>query len=350
MSRPGAEIRNSARGTAAAIFGCRGTALAADEAAFFRDADPFGFILFARNVETPDQVRSLVADLRGAVGRADAPVLIDQEGGRVCRLKPPFWRAAPAAAALARARDPETAVYLNARLIGRELSDLGITVDCAPVLDLSLPETHGVIGERAYAADPAAVAALGRQVCRGLRDEGVHPVIKHIPGHGRARADSHLELPRVSASWDDLVRADFAPFAALADEDWAMTAHIVFAVLDAEAPVTLSEAAVSRAIRGAIGFSGLLMSDDLSMKALSGGFADRAKRALAAGCDMVLHCNGDMGEMAAVMAGTKPLSPRAWARFRTAEARRLAAPAAAPDIGPAAIAERCLAALLGGKK
>ncbi len=320
-------------GISAALYGCRGLTLTAEERAFFSQEKPFGFILFARNIDNPDQVRALIADLRSTVGRGDAPVLVDQEGGRVQRLRPPHWRAAPAAAALAAlGARAEEAVALNARLIGRELADLGFSVDCAPVLDVARSETHEVIGDRAYSGDPAAVAALGAAVCRGLRAEGVHPVIKHIPGHGRAKADSHLELPRVDAAAEDLRRLDFAPFRVLADEDWAMTAHIVYDAFDPYAPATCSRRVIEGVVRGEIGFSGLLMSDDLSMKALDGSFADRARAALDAGCDMVLHCNGEMAEMRAVAEGLGALSGAAWARFRAAEARRVAAKAAAEPL------------------
>lgn len=345
MSSPSADPKPDA---AAALFGCRGLSLSAEERAFFAAIRPFGFILFARNVESPAQVRALVAELRACVGRADAPVLIDQEGGRVQRLRPPHWRAAPAAAAIAALGDRAGhAAWLNARLIGRELAELGITVDCAPVLDVSRPETHAVIGDRAYSGDPARVAMFGRAVCDGLRAEGVHPVIKHIPGHGRAKADSHLELPRVSASYEELDALDFAPFKALADEDWAMTAHIVYDAVDPEAPATCSRAMVQGVIRDAIGFTGLLMSDDLSMKALDGDFGDRTRAALEAGCDMVLHCNGEMAEMRAVAAELPPLSAAARARFAAAEARRLAARKAAEPIETADLLARFAALMTG---
>jgi len=321
----------------AAIYGCQGLTLLAEEDAFFRQTQPFGFILFARNIETPDQIRKLVQDLRATVGRNDAPVLIDQEGGRVQRLRPPLWRQAPSALTLARlgGDKAEQAVELNARLIARELADLGITVDCAPVADVAFPETHDVIGDRAYSADPKIVGSLCKAVCRGLRAEGVHPVIKHIPGHGRAICDSHLELPRVEASANALEAIDFKPFSALADEDWAMTAHIVYAAFDDKAPATFSEHMIANIIRKDIGFSGLLMSDDLSMKALDGDFTQRAERALAAGCDMVLHCNGDMVEMQAVAKGVSALSKQAWQRFVCAENRRLNAAKMAPQVGTA---------------
>ncbi len=347
MSSLGADAKSTVAGKPAAVlFGCRGLALSAEEAAFFSDINPFGFIIFARNIDNPDQVRALVSALRDCVGR-DAPVLIDQEGGRVQRLRPPHWRQAPAAAEIA-AIGPKAgeAAYLNARLIGRELADLGISVDCAPVLDVARGETHAVIGDRAYSGDPATVAMFGRAVCDGLRAEGVHPVIKHIPGHGRARADSHLELPRVTASYEDLNALDFAPFKALNGEDWAMTAHIVYDEIDPEAPATCSRAMIEGVIRDEIGFSGLLMSDDLSMKALTGGFDDRARAALEAGCDMVLHCNGDMVEMSNVAKGLKEISDMALQRFAAAEARRRTARAEAEPIATADLRAR-FQALMG---
>lgn len=293
----------------------------------FAAADPLGFILFARNCESPAQLSSLVAALRDAVGRADAPVLIDQEGGRVARLGPPHWRKPPAAArfgalagqGLALAR---RAVWLNARLIAAELSSLGITVDCAPVLDLALPETHAVIGDRAFGGDPALVAALGRAFCEGLLAGGVLPVIKHIPGHGRARADSHLELPEVSAPRATLRDTDWRPFEALADQPWAMTAHLRYSALDARAPATTSAKLIAEVIRGEIGFDGVLVSDDLGMQALAGDLADRAEAALAAGCDLVLHCSGVMAEMERLTAAVPPLTDPAAARVDRGEVRR----------------------------
>ncbi len=226
----------------AVIFGCAGPSLSPDERAFFRDADPVGFILFKRNCESPAQVRVLVRELRATVGRAEAPVLIDQEGGRVARLQPPQWRAYPAPATLGvfggkRARE---AVRLVARLIADDLADLGITVDCLPVLDVPQPGADPVIGDRAYSADPAEVARLGRAACEGLIEGGVLPVVKHIPGHGRAQVDTQHALPRVTATWAELEAADFPPFRALADMPWAMTAHIVYTAIDADAPATLS--------------------------------------------------------------------------------------------------------------
>lgn len=303
----------------AVIFGCGGPTLAGEERRFFAAADPWGFILFARNVEAPDQLRHLTASLRDAVGR-DAAILIDQEGGRVARLRGPDWREwAPALDECARLPDRAArvrAMHLRYRLIAGELAAVGIDVNCAPVLDLVEPATHAVIRDRCYGAGPDEVAAVGRAVADGLLAGGVLPVMKHVPGQGRAGLDSHMALPRVEADAAAL-RADFAPFRALADLPMAMTAHVVYAALDPEAPATQSARMVGL-IRGEIGFGGLLMTDDLSMKALSGGVAERAAKALAAGCDMVLHCNGDPGEMAAVAEAAPVLAGPAQARAAAA--------------------------------
>ncbi len=308
----------------AAVFGCSGPVLTAAERRFFRDADPLGFILFARNCEAPDQVRALVGALRDCVGRADAPVLIDQEGGRVARLRPPNWRAAPAPARfvdLAR-RHPEAAAEaarLNARLIAAELHALGITVDCLPVLDVPQPGADPVIGDRAAGDTPDRAAALGRAACEGLLDGGVLPVIKHLPGHGRAAVDSHVALPVVDAPRADLEAVDCAPFRALAHMPWGMTAHVVYRAVDPEAPATTSAAVIGDLIRGVIGFDGLLVTDDVCMGALGGGFRERAEAALAAGCDVVLHCSGDAAEMAAVAEGTGALTDAARRRLARGE-------------------------------
>ncbi len=315
----------------ACILGCAGPVLTAEEAAFFSDVQPWGFILFGRNVATPDQVRTLVADLRACVGRPEAPVLIDQEGGRVARLGPPHWPRFPAGRAygdLDRIAPGEGVrlASLGGRLIAHELAALGVNVDCAPVLDTPSPGAHDIIGDRAYADAPAAVAELGRAFAQGLLAGGVLPVVKHIPGHGRAAADSHLELPVVAAGLADLAARDFAPFKALADLPMAMTAHVVYAAVDPLEPATTSRAVIDTVIRGTIGFDGLLISDDLSMRALGGDFAARARRALDAGCDIVLHCNGAMDEMTAVVAGARPLAGRA-ARRAAAALARLAPPA-----------------------
>ena len=312
--------------TLAAIFGCSGPILDADETAFFREVQPWGFILFGRNCKSPDQVRKLVDDLRATVGRADAPVLIDQEGGRVARLGPPNWRRYPAGRAYGQvaANDPLTRreiTRLGARLMAHDLAGLGINVDCLPVLDVPCPEGHEVIGDRAYGDKPDEIAVLGRAAAEGLIAGGVLPVIKHIPGHGRAKSDSHIELPVVDAELHALQSRDFAPFRGLSDMPMAMTAHVLYSALDAQRPATTSRKIVQSIIRKSIGFDGLLMSDDLSMKALGGDLSDRARDSLAAGCDVVLHCNGGMDEMRAVVRGTKALAGRAARRAAAALAR-----------------------------
>ncbi|MCX7584843.1 beta-N-acetylhexosaminidase [Phenylobacterium sp. 58.2.17] len=312
--------------TRAAILGCSGLSLSREEEAFFRDVQPWGFILFARNVEAPDQVRLLVDQLRATVDRPDAPVLIDQEGGRVQRLGPPHWRRYPPGRAYGElaSNDPllrREITRLGARLLAHDLAALGINVDCVPVLDVPVAGAHDVIGDRAYAKTPDGVALLGRAACEGLIAGGVLPVIKHIPGHGRAMADSHHDLPVVETAYDELDAWDFAPFKMLSDMPMAMTAHVVYSAVDAKRPATTSKKAMRGVIRGAIGFDGLVMSDDLSMKALGGEFADRARHSLAAGCDVVLHCNGDMAEMKAVLDGTKALSGQALRRAKAALGR-----------------------------
>ena len=300
----------------AAVFGCSGLTLADDERAFFSETDPYGFILFARNVESPDQVRALVNDLRACVGRS-APVLIDQEGGRVQRLRPPHWRSAPPMQqfGLLFEKNPDyaaKALRMNMQAIGLELHDLGIDVDCAPVLDVLVPGAHDVIGNRAISQDSEIVCQLAAAACEGLRDAGVVPVIKHLPGHGRAEADSHEALPIVDVGSGAMDRHDFKPFKAVAGLPVAgMTAHVVYSAVDADNPATLSSKLIADVIRGCIGFSGLLLSDDLGMKALSGSFSDRAARCLVAGCDIALHCSGNLNEMQAVAAGSAPLSEHA---------------------------------------
>ena len=315
---------SSSREPRAVIFGAGGTALTDDEKKFFRSADPLGFILFARNCENPAQVKKLVAELREAVRREDAPVLIDQEGGRVARLKPPHWPAYPPASAVAALNNPAEAAFLGARLMADDLSALGITVDCAPVLDLPVPGSDPIIGDRAYGTNPENVAALGRAVCDGLLAGGVLPVIKHIPGHGRAGVDSHLALPVVSTPRAELEAVDFAPFRALHHMPWAMTAHIVYSAIDAEHPATLSPRLISETIRASIGFGGVLISDDLSMKALPGSLPGRAKGAWEAGCDVVLHCNGELKEMTGIARAVGPLSAVCRQRLDAGEKRRLA--------------------------
>ena len=311
----------------AAILGCSGLELSAEEQAFFRRADPWGFILFGRNVTGgPEQVRRLTAALRETVGRSDAPVLIDQEGGRVQRLGPPHWRRFPPGRAYGdlATNDPlfrREVTRLGARLLAHDLASLGINVDCLPVLDVADPRGNDVIGDRAYGDGPDEVAVLGRAAAEGLIAGGVLPVIKHIPGHGRARADSHKALPVVDAPRAALEARDFAPFKALSDMPMAMSAHVIYAAVDARSPATTSRRVMRDVVRGAIGFEGLVMTDDLSMHALSGGFAERAASARAAGCDVVLHCNGDMAEMEAVVEGAGRLTGKAAARANAALAR-----------------------------
>lgn len=327
-------------GPSATILGCEGPRLGAPEAGFFRDADPWGFILFARNVEAPDQLRRLTDDLRAAVGR-DAPVLIDQEGGRVQRLRAPHWRdwLAPLDQ-VARSRPGMAArgLWLRYRLIAEELRAVGIDVDCAPVADIAGPDTHPFLRNRCFGTDAATVTAAVRAAAEGLLAGGVLPVLKHLPGHGRAVVDSHHHLPRVAAPLADLEATDFAPFRALGDLPVAMTGHIVLEAVDPERPATAS-AAVIALIRERIGFGGLLLSDDLSMQALSGPIGARAGAATRAGCDLALHCNGDRAEAEAVV--------RASGRLSAAAARRAAAALARRDAArPEAIDSAALAAEL----
>src|ERR1700761_7407891 len=330
-----------------AIYGCAGTQLSAAERDFFRGTRPWGFILFGRNIDSPAQVRALVDELRATVGDAQAPILIDQEGGRVARLKPPQWPARPPAARFGAlyAGNPESAreaTYLNARLIAHDLAGLGINVDCLPVLDVPAPGGHDIIGDRAFAAAPPTVIDLGRAQMGGLMEGGVLPVMKHIPGHGRAGADSHLALPRVEAEAEELSASDFVTFRSLSQCPIAMTAHVVYESIDPQRPATTSPKVIRDVIRGEIGFDGLLMSDDLSMKALDGPLSVRAKQAQFAGCDLVLHCNGDMDEMQDVASEVTELNGRALKRSEQALAH-LVAPG---GFDPAA-AEARLASLLG---
>jgi len=315
----------------ACILGCAGPVLTKAERAFFADVRPWGFILFARNIETPEQVRALTASLRESVGRRDAPILVDQEGGRVQRLKPPHWPAYPPGRAYGEL--PAADLFgrreiarLGGRLIAHDLTAVGIDVDCLPVLDVPAPDADAVIGDRAYADTPDEVAALGRALAEGLIAGGVLPVVKHVPGHGRARDDSHQALPMVEAGADELAARDFAPFRALSDMPMAMTAHVVYAAFDPRRPATTSRAVIRNVVRGAIGFGGLLISDDLSMRALSGDLRERAEAARRAGCDVVLHCNGDMAEMRAVAAGAGALTGQARRRADAALSRRPRSP------------------------
>lgn len=315
--------------TRAFITGVSGTELTAAEREFIRAERPWGFILFKRNVEAPAQVAALVEELRAAAGTVDAPVLIDQEGGRVQRLGPPHWPVYPPGAIFSTLYDTDsvlglTAARLSARLIATDLADLGITVDCLPLADVPVPGADAVIGNRAYGTEPGKVAAIARAVTEGLEQGGVLPVLKHIPGHGRATADTHFKLPTVDAPRDELDRTDFAAFKPLADLPMAMTAHVVFSAVDPAHPATTSATMITQVIRGVIGFQGLLMSDDVSMNALSGDIAERTRAIFAAGCDMALHCNGNIEEMREVAGQTPELSGTALARAKAALASRKA--------------------------
>ena len=308
----------------AAIYGCSGHRLTEDEKAFFAEVRPWGFIVFRRNVDSPDQMRALTDEMRDCVGDPNAPVLIDQEGGRVQRMGPPHWAKYPPAEAYLKAtNDPLAArelAWLGARLMANDLKAVGVNVDCAPVLDTPVPGSHEIIGDRAWARDPATVSVLGRAAAEGLLAGGVLPVIKHMPGHGRAFADSHHQLPVVHAGLEALDEWDFAPFRALSDMPLAMTAHVVFDAVDPKHPATTSKKAL-KLMRGDLGFGGLIMTDDLSMKALSGGLRERAEASLKAGCDVVLHCNGDLKEMRQVAEGVGKLKGKAGKRAAAALAR-----------------------------
>ena len=310
----------------AVILGCAGPNLLPDETAFFREADPWGFILFARNVEDPAQLRRLTGDLRAAVGR-NAPVFTDQEGGRVQRLRSPHWREWTPPLDFVTAAGPraERALWLRYRLIAHELRGVGIDGNCAPSLDLARAETHPFLRNRCLGGEPATVARLGRAVAEGHLDGGVLPVVKHMPGHGRGLSDSHHELPQTDADLESLTATDFAPFAVLADLPLAMTGHVVFRALD-DRPATQSAPTIAH-IRQVIGFDGLLMTDDLSMQALSGSIAERAGRSVAAGCDIALYCKAEMPDAMAVVAAVGAMSPAAQGRAeRTLAARRTPAP------------------------
>ncbi|WP_435258844.1 glycoside hydrolase family 3 N-terminal domain-containing protein [Thioclava sp. FR2] len=308
-------MTGSGTGQLAAIFGCAGIELTSDEQAFFRDTDPFGFILFARNVESPLQLRRLTNDLRDAVGR-DAPILIDQEGGRVQRLRAPHWREwNPPLEMVTRSSSPLRAMWLRSRIIAHELRGVGIDANCAPCADIAVEETHPFLKSRCYGFDSDTVLQVSEAVADGLLSGGVLPVIKHLPGHGRAMSDSHLNLPTVAEPIEILRKTDFVPFRGLNDLPMAMTAHIVFSSIDENAPATQSLEMI-RVIREDIGFSGLLMTDDLNMQALSGSLGTRTEAAMAAGCDIALHCKGDLDEMRAVAAacGGQSIDTRSRAR------------------------------------
>jgi beta-N-acetylhexosaminidase len=331
------------------ITGISGPALTTDERSFLREAEPWGLVVFKRNVETPDQLRGLVAGFREAVGRADAPVLVDQEGGRVQRLGPPHWPSYPPGAQYGRIweRDPASALEaarMGARLIANDLLAVGIDVDCLPLADVPTRDADLVIGDRAYGESAQKVAAIAAAVADGLMEGGVLPVLKHLPGHGRATADSHHRLPTVTADRASLEAVDFAAFRPLAGLVMGMTAHVVFSAFDPVAPATSSVTMVQEVIRDSIGFEGLLMSDDISMGALSGSLAERSVAALAAGCDVILHCNGSTDEMHAVAGAVPVLSGKPERRAAAALAARRS-PAREIDL---AEVRRAFAALLAG--
>ncbi|SHI92568.1 beta-N-acetylhexosaminidase [Roseomonas rosea] len=330
----------------AAVTGLSGLSLTGEEAALLRAMPPAGVILFRRNVDNPSQLSNLTSSIREILGQ-EAPILVDQEGGRVARLRPPYWPSFPPAARFE--GEPEARAGANAALLGAHCAAMGLDVVCAPCLDLRLPGAHDVIGDRAFSADPAEVARLGEAWIEGLMAAGCVPVIKHIPGHGRAMADSHVDLPRVEADAATLA-ADIAPFRAVCARDagrhlWAMTAHVTYAAIDPDRPATLSPGLIGGTIRGEIGFDGVLVSDDLMMGALGGFGGDLARASIEAGCDLVLHCNGVLEDTAALLRDCPSLSPRAEERMHAARAAALAArpPArAAASARPASAAPHAL--------
>lgn len=303
------------------ICGVAGLALSEQERRFLAREQPYGVILFARNVESPAQLLALTEDIKTTLAHPHAEIIVDQEGGRVARLRPPHWRAYPPAMTLAAQVDAPRAVYVNARLMAQELRSVGITMDCAPLADVLAAECHAIIGDRAFGKTARQVALLARAQAEGLLDGAILPVLKHIPGHGRATLDSHEALPVVTAPLAELEASDFIPFRALNYLPIAMTAHIIYTALDADRVATISPVVIGF-IRKSIGFDGLLMSDDLSMKALTGSYESRTENTLAAGCDLVLHCNGRMEEMRAVAAVAPPLGAVGLARIARASAVR----------------------------
>lgn len=305
-----------------AIFGLSGPVLTADERAFFRDADPAGYILFGRNIESREQLRRLTDDLRALHGRTRTFICIDQEGGRVARMKPPVWAAYPPGERFDRLYDlaPASAIEAaraNAHALGLDLAEAGISVDCLPLLDVRQPGAHDVIGDRALGSEPLRVAALGRATLDGLTRAGIAGVVKHMPGHGRSLVDSHKETPLVTASAEEL-ELDLAPFRALKDAPIAMTGHLRFTAWDAENPATLSPFVIHEIIRKAIGFDGLLLTDDLDMQALGGSVPERAVRAQAAGCDIALNCWARMDDMVGIATGLSVMSEQTAARLERA--------------------------------
>tara|TARA_B100000686_G_scaffold304556_1_gene342271 strand:+ start:351 stop:1391 length:1041 start_codon:yes stop_codon:yes gene_type:complete len=311
----------------ALILGIEGKCLSSDEKQFFRDLNPLGFILFQRNCESPDQITRLVGECRETVGRDSIPILIDQEGGRVQRLSLPHWRNLPSAKCFAdlyeiSQADASEALYLNSLLMARDLIEIGITINCAPVLDVPQPYAHDIIGDRALGSSPRIISVLASIVCRGLLAGGVLPVIKHMPGHGRACADSHLELPTVDASWEELENSDFIPFYELSNMPWAMTAHVLYSALDDNNPATTSLKIIQEVIRKTFKFDGVLVSDDIGMSALSGNFDERVSASLGAGCDIALHCSGNLKEMVATASGAQSLRDSSMRRLQYGEELR----------------------------
>jgi beta-N-acetylhexosaminidase len=330
------------------ITGLAGAAMSPEERAFLREARPWGLILFKRNIESPEQVHALVDGFREAVGCSDAPVLVDQEGGRVQRLGPPTWPSYPPGAAYGRLYDQDAtmgvaAARLGARLIAADLMNVGINVDCLPLADVPVAGADAVIGDRAYGETPGKVAAIAAAIAAGLAEGGVLPVLKHIPGHGRATADSHAKLPVVTTDRATLEATDFAAFRPLAGLPLGMTAHVVFTAIDPVSPATTSAMMIAEVIRGFIGFGGLLMSDDVSMGALSGSLRERTRAAIAAGCDVVLHCDGKLDEMQQVAAESPRLAGEAARRAGAALAGR-----GSPRDLDVAAARAAFAAMMGG--
>jgi len=306
-------------GITSVIFGCKGLELESEERAFFKSTQPWGFILFGRNIDNPDQVAKLVAELKACVDHEDVPILIDQEGGRVRRLRPPHWPDYLSGQEIGEVYKKDKTrglrlAWVHSRLMACDLIKLGINVDCLPVLDVPVPGSHDVIGDRAYGHDVDTVSEIGLAACEGLLDGGVLPVIKHIPGHGRSSVDSHKTLPVVTDDLDTLKASDFEPFKRLAHMPMAMTAHVTYEAVDAENCATLSKPIITDIIRNYMGFDGLIMCDDISMHALSGDFSERTQRAFAAGCDIVLHCHGIMDEMKAIVASAPQLEGHALRR------------------------------------
>jgi beta-N-acetylhexosaminidase len=307
------------------ISGCAGISLSDDERRFFAETRPCGLILFARNCQTQEQLRALIDSFKQAVESDEVLVLIDQEGGRVQRLRAPLWRTMPPASCYGSLYeiDPETAkraAFAGARLIAQELRDIGVNVNTLPVLDVPEKGAHKIIGDRAFSDDPDTVIALGRAVIDGCLAGGVLPVIKHVPGHGRAKADSHLSLPKIDVSAQDLEAVDFKPFHALRDAPLAMTAHVLLPAFDEQRPASTSPVIMGEVIRDRIGLTGLIMSDDLGMKALGGPFSERARDVIAAGCDVALHCSGNLAEMREVGGAVPPLEGLAAERYANARA------------------------------